>query len=772
MKPRLAAVVTTALALPLLPLAVGGGPASAGPPASSELRISSTTANSQAEPRVAVDADGDQVVVWSSMLQDGSGYGVFSQRFTAAGAARGVETRVNTTIGSDQHEPGVAMDALGDYVVTWSSEGQDGSLSGVYAQRYSATGARLGLETRINTTTADAQREPSVAMDAAGDYVIAWSSVGQDGSLSGIYAQRYNTAGTKQGSETRVNTTTTSNQSTPAIAMDASGDYVVTWTSPGSQDGDGGIYAQRYNAAGTKQGPETLVNTTTTGEQREPSVAMDAGGDFVITWASPSQEVTSWGVYAQRYNAAGTRQGTEVHVNTNIPGDQRAPSIAMDADGDYVITWESTAQDGSGAGVYAQRYNAAGTRQGTESRLNTTTANDQREPSVGTDADGDYVVAWTSGLQDGSGDGVYARRFRGPDPVDLRLDQFDTADPVPVLGDVTYRMRVANLADATATTGSPVIDGAIGSATGVYVVSTIPDGATYSSSAGAGWTCVPATSTVRCRLSGVLAAGDTTPRLLLTYTMPSNADTLLHAARVFENQLDPTVANDSDPESTRVLCTLQLAEARTTTTEGGAVRLQVDRTGRDCGRASVDFHEVAGTATPNADYDEIADTLLFEDTDDLLTFEVATVTDALDERDEQFRVRLTDPVGALLGRQPVEAVTITDDDAPPRVNFATAGATGAEPGALVDVTVRLSSASGRPVTVDLAADGTATPGSDYFAPASITIPEGARSADFTIEVVDDGVAEVEETARLTLTAPVGATVGSLSTYQLTISSNE
>ena len=64
--------------------------------------------------------------------------------------------------------------------------------------------------------------------------------------------------------DTLVNTFTTSNQNNPAVAIDADGDFVVTWQSS-DQDGDGnGIYAQRYNASGVAQGSEFLVNTFTT----------------------------------------------------------------------------------------------------------------------------------------------------------------------------------------------------------------------------------------------------------------------------------------------------------------------------------------------------------------------------------------------------------------------------------------------------------------------------------------------------------------------------
>src|ERR1051326_1420451 len=96
------------------------------------------------------------------------------------------ETRVNTTTASDQIIPAVAALGDGGYVVTWTRYDQDGSGGGIHAQRYNASGNTVGDETRVNTTTGDTQEQPSVAPLADGGYVVTWMSDGQDGSGGGI----------------------------------------------------------------------------------------------------------------------------------------------------------------------------------------------------------------------------------------------------------------------------------------------------------------------------------------------------------------------------------------------------------------------------------------------------------------------------------------------------------------------------------------------------------------------------------------------------------
>src|SRR5688572_5729817 len=194
----------------------------------------------------------------------------------------------------------------------------------------------VGPEFRVNTYTSSFQLEPVVAMDADGDFVTAWQSSFQDGDNGGIYAQRYDAAGDPLGPEFRVNTVTAFDQTRPAIAMDANGSFVVAWDNSSLQ-GDSEVHAQRFNSAGVPQGGEFRVNTYTTDNQGAAAVAMDADGDFVIAWHSLDQGEDGFAVYAQRFNAAGVPQGVEFRANTFNLFDQAFQTAAMDADGDFVI---------------------------------------------------------------------------------------------------------------------------------------------------------------------------------------------------------------------------------------------------------------------------------------------------------------------------------------------------------------------------------------------------------------------------------------------------
>src|SRR5206468_1725160 len=201
-------------------------------------RVNTFTTNHQTLPSVAADSSGNFVVVWESYTQDGSSFGVFGQRYASSGAPLGPEFRVNTFTTSYQGAPSVASDASGNFVVVWMSYTQDGSSFGVFGQRYARSAYPLLFQSRVNTFTTNHQTLPSVAADSSGNFVVVWGSLGQDGSSTGIFGQRFASSGAALGPEFRVNTFTTNYQNRPSVASDSAGNFVVVWYSY-MQDGDG-----------------------------------------------------------------------------------------------------------------------------------------------------------------------------------------------------------------------------------------------------------------------------------------------------------------------------------------------------------------------------------------------------------------------------------------------------------------------------------------------------------------------------------------------------
>jgi hypothetical protein len=404
----------TLLSLPVLAAAQGS-------PLGPEFRVNTYTMQNQAAPSVAVDGAGLFTVVWASDGQDGSGNGVFGQRFDVSGAPLGPEFRVNTFTSNAQGLPSLAAFAAGDFVVVWESQpGQDGFYGGIFGQRYAASGAPQGPEFRVNSYTTESQLRPVVAGSGPGSFVVVWESDGQDGSGEGVFGQRYSSAGTPLGPEFRVNTFTSQNQRYPSVAADNAGNFVVVWQSS-LQDGSAlGIFGQRYAASGAPLGPEFRVNTYTTDSQFAPSVAVDGAGNFVVAWESFAQAGSSFGVFGQRFAGSGAPLGPEFQVSVYTTDAPDRPVVAADGVGNFVVVWQPfLIGDGSGTGVFGRRFADSGAPLDADFRVNSYTTNDQIEAAVAADLAGRFVVVWRSDGQDGSGQGVFAQRYAPILPVEL-----------------------------------------------------------------------------------------------------------------------------------------------------------------------------------------------------------------------------------------------------------------------------------------------------------------------------------------------------------------
>ncbi len=385
-----------------------------GNPVGSEFGVNSYTSDSQLFPVVALNSSGNSVVVWSSWLQDGSGYGVYAQMLDSSGAKIGGEFRVDNETTDDQKNPAVAMRANGNFTIAWQTKRdyQPGSGTynlGILVKEYDSAGNYLPSLPGFIADDPD-EYNPAVAVSSESDCtVVVWTSSGRDGSGEGVWGVHSSMPWLLP--NTTVNTYTVGDQGSAVVAMDSDGGFVVVWCSQ-NQDGDlGGIYGQRFLSDGSFAGSEFQVNSYSSGDQSQPSVAMDSVGNFVVAWSSDGQDGSGRGVYGQRFSETGVAFGSEFRVNTHTSSNQSQPSVAMSSAGEFIVVWSSSGQDGSEEAVVGQRYYSDGTALGSEFLINSYVTGSQTEPFTSMNGMGDFIVVWQSDGQDGSGWGVYGQLY-------------------------------------------------------------------------------------------------------------------------------------------------------------------------------------------------------------------------------------------------------------------------------------------------------------------------------------------------------------------------
>ena len=385
------------------------------PPLTPEFQVNTYTSGFQGTSSVAAASDGRFVVVWMSDAQDGSGFGIFGQRYDHLGQPLGTEFAINTYTTGIQRDPSLGMDAAGGFVVVWASQRLDDTDYGIFGQRFDASGAKTGGEFRVNTYTTNRQDHPRVAVNGDGSFVAVWNDASRDLSGSAVTGQRFDASGAKVGSDFQVNTQTDNSQEFPAIAADRAGNFVVVWESR-LQDGSSyGIFGQRFDRNAAKVGTEFAVNTYTLGAQLFPAVASDSRGNFVVAWNDyPTIAGGKLGVFAQRFNSGGEKLGSEIPVTDYGTSPVfHGPTVAADAKGNFVVAWDGLLAAGSPLppAIFGRRYDRSGQALDNIFPVSTSTLT-PTSPVIASTSNGDLVATWdgldSSGAS--SSGGVISRR--------------------------------------------------------------------------------------------------------------------------------------------------------------------------------------------------------------------------------------------------------------------------------------------------------------------------------------------------------------------------
>jgi hypothetical protein len=317
------------------------------------------------------------------------------------------EFLVNTFTDSTQRWPAIDKDGNGNYYVVWQSLNQvaTNSKSDIYLQMFNSSNTKIGGEVLINSTVTNNQEKSVIATNSNGKCIVAWSSYSDLQSIYDIRARILN-QNSPQGNEILVNTTTLNTQSNPSVAIRSSGEFVIAWDSWNQDGGDRGVYAQRFDATGNKNGTEFRANTTLAYSQAKPRVKYFSDGKFVIIWESFKQDGSGYGMYGRIFNSDGTANTNEFQINTFTTDYQWYGDVEVFNDDSFIVVWCSWEQDGDDGGIYVQRFNSAGIKAGNEVRINKTTAQYQWLPKIKKLSGRNAAVVWSSWKQDGSREGI------------------------------------------------------------------------------------------------------------------------------------------------------------------------------------------------------------------------------------------------------------------------------------------------------------------------------------------------------------------------------
>ena len=329
-----------------------------------------TATNEQQAPTITSDGSGGAIMTWQDRRS--SSYNIYAQRVNSSGVVQWTANGVSVASSASQLFPVITSDGSGGAIMSWND-----NRPGVFIQRVDASGTVRWTANgvQLSLIAGPYDKLPAIVSDGSGGAVIAWNDY-RSGTELDMYAQRVDSLGAIQWTANGVAVSTAaSSQNNAAIVRDGAGGVVIAWNDYRSGTSND-IYAQRLNASGTPLWTaDGVALCTATDDQLYHSIVGDNAGGAVVVWRD-HRTGTRLDIYAQRVDGAGAVQWTSNGIAVcTIAGDKYVPSIVTDGSGGTIIAWDDLRTSGA-YGIYAQRYDAAGAAQWTANgvRASTTAA--------------------------------------------------------------------------------------------------------------------------------------------------------------------------------------------------------------------------------------------------------------------------------------------------------------------------------------------------------------------------------------------------------------
>ncbi len=314
----------------------------------------------------------------------------------------GAEFQVDTaTLASDESVsmPQVATLENGNYAVAWRFL-DPGVTSTTQMRIFSSDGTEIQSEFTVGSGSGNHYTPDLIAL-SDNRFLVAHTSSGATSIRAVILDANGNTLET-------TTTGTLGGWSSPgwggpeATALD-NGGFALVWR-PAGATGDDNARIQFFDRDGNNTTGEISFGDTNPASNRHFEIDTLENGQVITAYQSGDN------LFFQRWTEAGSQEGSPVQINTSVAPDiSTLGEVSVEAlsDGGFFVVWRSTSQDQGGShGVYGRRFDADGNPLTGEIAINSTTANNQFDPSVIQLESGALQVLWTSN-QDGN-DNIYS----------------------------------------------------------------------------------------------------------------------------------------------------------------------------------------------------------------------------------------------------------------------------------------------------------------------------------------------------------------------------
>ncbi|CAN1522813.1 COG2931 RTX toxins and related Ca2+-binding proteins [Rhabdaerophilaceae bacterium] len=276
-------------------------------------------------------------------------------------------------------------------------------------------------ERQVNTTGTSLQSQPDVAVLSNGDYVVAYRDQNPNPDL--VLLQRYNTFGEPIGGEITVGTTTTLS-SAPSVTSLPNGAFAAAWYSTSTA-----ISLQKFNSDGTPNGSVIPVATNGVALLNPVDILGLANGTIALTY---TKRINVEDDVILKIVASNGTVGGEIAVDAAVNSPQSGAYLASDGN-NIAITWRDLSS--TNGDIQARTFSLSGLASAAVT-VNTSTTDMQSYAPITVLPDGGYVTVWadssdrslrgqllSSDLVKQGGEIVLALDQNGVAPIDIAATQ-------------------------------------------------------------------------------------------------------------------------------------------------------------------------------------------------------------------------------------------------------------------------------------------------------------------------------------------------------------
>ncbi|WP_339672576.1 Ig-like domain-containing protein [Dasania marina] len=283
-------------------------------------------------PKIAVDNNGNTFAIWSQYdgphgIPGGTAKSYIWVNYYTVGIGWGVAEQIEAHSQGGAGYPEIAFDDEGNALAIWT---QTGVAEHIWASRYSV-GAGWGVAEEIEAAGMGNGFLPDIAFDDAGNAIAVWGQY--DGVNTNIWSNRY-AAGVGWGEAERIENSAVDSGSFPRIAVDSLGSALVVWQQMDS--GRSSIWANRYSL-NVGWGEAELIESNDVGHAYAPHLAVDSNGNAMAIWRQNSLTARS-DIWFSRYLNNKGWESPEL-VETNDIEASFAPGLAVDGNGRFMAAW-------------------------------------------------------------------------------------------------------------------------------------------------------------------------------------------------------------------------------------------------------------------------------------------------------------------------------------------------------------------------------------------------------------------------------------------------